>query len=127
MAQLDELKAICDKHNLILLEDACQAIGATYKGKSVGTIGHAGTFSFDFVKIMTCAEGGAQLFSADWLTPLDLQRDGVLAAFLRDIEPFVRKCAVHAVQHSSRADEVANAAFHHTPGARSAEDSLATA
>lgn len=59
MAQLDELKAICAKHNLLLLEDACQAIGATYKGKSVGTIGDAGTFSFDFVKIITCAEGGA--------------------------------------------------------------------
>lgn len=61
MAWLDELKAICDKHNLVLLEDACQAIGATYKGKSVGTIGHAGTFSFDFVKIITTAEGGAVL------------------------------------------------------------------
>ncbi|RYD59502.1 MAG: DegT/DnrJ/EryC1/StrS family aminotransferase [Sphingobacteriales bacterium] len=61
MAQLDELKAICDKHNLVLLEDACQAIGATYKGKAVGTIGHAGTFSFDFVKIITTAEGGAVL------------------------------------------------------------------
>jgi len=61
MAQMDELKAICKKHNLLLLEDACQAIGATYKGKSVGTIGDAGTFSFDFVKIITCAEGGAVL------------------------------------------------------------------
>jgi 8-amino-3,8-dideoxy-alpha-D-manno-octulosonate transaminase len=61
MAQLDELKAICDAHKLILLEDACQAIGASYKGKYVGTIGHAGTFSFDFVKIITCAEGGAVL------------------------------------------------------------------
>lgn len=61
MAQLDELKAICEKHNLILLEDACQAIGGKYKGKSLGTIGHAGTFSFDFVKIITCAEGGAVL------------------------------------------------------------------
>lgn len=59
MAQLDELKAICAKHKLLLLEDACQAIGASYKGKSVGTIGDAGTFSFDFVKIITCAEGGA--------------------------------------------------------------------
>ena len=59
MAQMDELKAICDARHLILLEDACQAIGATYKGKSVGTIGHAGTFSFDFVKLITCAEGGA--------------------------------------------------------------------
>ncbi len=59
MAQMDELKAICDTHKLLLLEDACQAIGASYKGKSVGTIGDAGTFSFDFVKIITCAEGGA--------------------------------------------------------------------
>lgn len=59
MSQLDELKAICAKHKLLLLEDACQAIGASYKGRSVGTIGDAGTFSFDFVKIITCAEGGA--------------------------------------------------------------------
>jgi len=59
MAQMDELQAICTNHKLILLEDACQAIGASYKGKSVGTIGDAGAFSFDFVKIITCAEGGA--------------------------------------------------------------------
>jgi 8-amino-3,8-dideoxy-alpha-D-manno-octulosonate transaminase len=59
MAQLDELKALCDQHNLYLIEDACQAIGGMYKGKYLGTIGHVGTFSFDFVKIMTCGEGGA--------------------------------------------------------------------
>ncbi len=58
MADLDALMAICKKHNLILLEDACQSIGSTYKGKSLGTIGDAGTFSFDFVKTMTCGEGG---------------------------------------------------------------------
>jgi len=58
MADLDALQAICKEHNLILLEDACQSIGATYKGRSLGTIGHAGTFSFDFVKTITCAEGG---------------------------------------------------------------------
>lgn len=58
MANLDALKAICTEHNLLLLEDACQSIGATYKGKHVGTIGDAGTFSFDFVKTITCAEGG---------------------------------------------------------------------
>jgi 8-amino-3,8-dideoxy-alpha-D-manno-octulosonate transaminase len=61
MADLDELMAICKEHNLILLEDACQSIGATYKGKKLGTIGDAGTFSFDFVKTITCAEGGAVL------------------------------------------------------------------
>lgn len=58
MADIDALKTICDEHDLILLEDACQSIGARYKGKCVGTIGHAGTFSFDFVKTITCAEGG---------------------------------------------------------------------
>jgi 8-amino-3,8-dideoxy-alpha-D-manno-octulosonate transaminase len=58
MADLDALKALCDQHGLILLEDACQSIGGTYKGKHLGTIGHAGTFSFDFVKMITCGEGG---------------------------------------------------------------------
>jgi len=58
MADLDALQAICKEHNLILLEDACQSIGGYYKGKALGTIGDAGTFSFDFVKTMTCAEGG---------------------------------------------------------------------
>jgi len=58
MADLDALKAICEEHDLILLEDACQSIGGKYKGKALGTIGHAGTFSFDFVKTITCGEGG---------------------------------------------------------------------
>lgn len=58
MADLDALKQICTEHNLLLLEDACQSIGGTYKGKHLGTIGNAGTFSFDFVKTITCAEGG---------------------------------------------------------------------
>lgn len=58
MANLDALSSICKAHNLLLLEDACQSIGGTYKGKALGTIGDAGTFSFDFVKMITCAEGG---------------------------------------------------------------------
>ena len=59
MADLDALLAICKEHKLFLLEDACQAFGGSYKGKKLGTIGDAGTFSFDFVKTVTCAEGGA--------------------------------------------------------------------
>ena len=59
MADLDALVAICEEHRLLLLEDACQSTGATYKGRALGSIGHAGTFSFDFVKTITCAEGGA--------------------------------------------------------------------
>ncbi len=61
MADMDALQSICKEHNLILLEDACQSIGASYKGKKLGTIGDAGTFSFDFVKTITCAEAGVVL------------------------------------------------------------------
>lgn len=59
MADLKALKSICQKHNLILLEDACQALGGTYEGKSLGTYGDLGCFSFDYVKTITCGEGGA--------------------------------------------------------------------
>ncbi len=65
MADLDALKAICEEHKIFLLEDACQSIGGTYKGKSLGTIGHAGTFSFDFVKTITCGEGGVVMTNSE--------------------------------------------------------------
>jgi 8-amino-3,8-dideoxy-alpha-D-manno-octulosonate transaminase len=59
MGDMDKLKAICTEHNLLLIEDACQAIGGTYKSKPLGSIGDLGCFSFDFVKTITCGEGGA--------------------------------------------------------------------
>jgi 8-amino-3,8-dideoxy-alpha-D-manno-octulosonate transaminase len=59
MARIDEIKDICDRKGLILIEDACQAIGGTYEGKSLGTFGNMGCFSFDYVKTITCGEGGA--------------------------------------------------------------------
>jgi 8-amino-3,8-dideoxy-alpha-D-manno-octulosonate transaminase len=59
MANMDELISIAKEYKLLLLEDACQSIGASYKGKTLGTIGNAGSYSFDFVKTMTCGEGGA--------------------------------------------------------------------
>jgi 8-amino-3,8-dideoxy-alpha-D-manno-octulosonate transaminase len=58
MADMDQLLSICKEHKLLLLEDACQSIGGSYHGRKLGTIGDAGTFSFDFVKTITCAEGG---------------------------------------------------------------------
>ena len=59
MANMDALQKVCTKHNLLLVEDACQAIGGKYNGKPLGSIGDLGCFSFDFVKTITCGEGGA--------------------------------------------------------------------
>ena len=59
MADMDALRQVCDSHKLIFVEDACQAIGGTYKGKPLGSIADLGCFSFDFVKTITCGEGGA--------------------------------------------------------------------
>jgi dTDP-4-amino-4,6-dideoxygalactose transaminase len=57
-ARMDELRAIADEHNLLLIEDCAQAFGATYHGKAVGSIGHAGTFSFNIFKTITAGDGG---------------------------------------------------------------------
>ena len=65
MANLEALQSICKKHNLLLLEDSSQATGARYKGKALGTIGDLGCLSLDFVKIITCGEGGAVLTNND--------------------------------------------------------------
>lgn len=59
MGDMNALQSICNSHNLVLVEDACQAIGGTYQGKPLGSIGDLGCFSFDFVKTITCGEGGA--------------------------------------------------------------------
>ena len=58
MADLAALKQLCDTHGLLLLEDACQAIGGSYQDKPLGSYGDLGCFSFDFVKTITCGEGG---------------------------------------------------------------------
>jgi perosamine synthetase len=55
---LDELSALADRHDLVLVEDACHAPGATYRGRRVGGIAHLSTFSFHPVKHLTTGEGG---------------------------------------------------------------------
>ncbi len=57
-----DMDAICEiakKHNLFVLEDACQADGGSYKGKRLGSIGDAGAFSFNHWKLLSAGEGGA--------------------------------------------------------------------
>ncbi|MDT7830461.1 DegT/DnrJ/EryC1/StrS family aminotransferase [Pricia sp. S334] len=65
MADLNALKSICDRHDLLLVEDACQAIGGTFEGKPLGSYGDLGCFSFDYVKTITCGEGGAVITDND--------------------------------------------------------------
>ncbi len=59
-ARMDEIMAVAAKHKLFVVEDCAQAVGAQYKGKSVGLLGDCGTFSFYPTKNLgACGEGGA--------------------------------------------------------------------
>jgi len=57
-ANMDEIKRVAKKNNLIVIEDAAQAHGSKYKGKLCGTLGDIACFSFQESKNMTCGEGG---------------------------------------------------------------------
>jgi dTDP-4-amino-4,6-dideoxygalactose transaminase len=57
-AEMDEILAFADEHDLAVVEDAAQAHGATYRGETVGSIGDVGCFSFYATKNVTTGEGG---------------------------------------------------------------------
>ena len=57
-AEVDKLRAICDKHGIYLLEDCAHALLAEYKGKMIGTYGHVATYSFNMGKQLPTGEGG---------------------------------------------------------------------
>ena len=57
-AKLDEIKGICDKHNVPLIEDAAESLGATYRGNQTGTFGKYAALSFNGNKIITTSGGG---------------------------------------------------------------------
>lgn len=58
MADMDAIMEVINEHNLILVEDAGQAMGASYKGIFMGLWGKTGAYSYDFFKIATAGEGG---------------------------------------------------------------------
>ncbi|MBO9154507.1 DegT/DnrJ/EryC1/StrS family aminotransferase [Chitinophaga sp. GCM10012297] len=66
-ADMDRIMAIATKHNLKVIEDACQGALAKYRGKALGTIGHLGCFSFQASKSIACGEGGAIVGNDDQL------------------------------------------------------------
>ena len=57
--EVDKIRAICDKHNLIFIEDAAHSLGTKYNGKPVGSLADMTEFSFHPVKTCTAGEGGA--------------------------------------------------------------------
>lgn len=63
-ADIDPIKKLCDLYGIALIEDAAEALGATYKGKAPGTFGLAGVYSFNGNKIITTS-GGGMLVSDD--------------------------------------------------------------
>lgn len=66
-SQMDELKAIAKKHNLLIIEDAAQACGGTYKGEALGAIGDFGCISLDAYKVIGSGEGGLLTAKDKWL------------------------------------------------------------
>ena len=85
-ADLDEILAIADRHGLHVIEDACQAHGATYHGRQVGSFGVVGCYSLNSSKILSGGEGG--LFVAE--DPDVIARARRLRTFGEDIPELAR-------------------------------------
>lgn len=82
-ADMDAIKALCDQYGVPILEDAAEALGATYKGRSPGTIGQCGIFSFNGNKIITTSGGGMLVSEDDRL----IERARKLSTQARDPAP----------------------------------------
>ena len=106
---MDEILDIADRHGLHVIEDACQAHGATYKGRQVGSMGTVGCYSLNSSKILTGGEGG--LFVAD--DPDVIHRARRLRTFGEDIPELgklsgwnFRPYTVHSVGWNYRHQEM---------------------
>ncbi len=82
---MDAIMEVAKKHNLFVLEDSCQADGGSFRGKRLGSIGHAGALSFNAFKLVSCGEGGALLTNDDTLYECALiYHDSSAVAFFGD-------------------------------------------
>ncbi|WP_299408953.1 aminotransferase class I/II-fold pyridoxal phosphate-dependent enzyme [Acaryochloris sp. IP29b_bin.148] len=82
-ADIDPILEICDRYDIPLIEDAAEALGATYKGRTPGTFGRMGIYSFNGNKIITTS-GGGMLVSAE---PTLMEKARFLATQARDPAP----------------------------------------
>lgn len=83
-AKLDEIREICDKHHAVLIEDAAESLGATYKGVKTGLFGDMAALSFNGNKIITTS-GGGMLLSNDEET---IKKARFLATQAREPKPY---------------------------------------
>ncbi len=72
---MDPLRALADRHKLVLIEDCAQAWGARYRGRPIGTVGHFACFSLQNSKHVTCGDGGVVASGDERFGPL-LQKFG---------------------------------------------------
>lgn len=82
VCDMDRIMKVAEGHDLVVVEDACQAIGATYRGRRVGSIGKAGAFSFNQHKNIRSGEGGAVLTNDE--------RVFVRAGMFHDVGSYIR-------------------------------------
>jgi len=80
---MDAILQIAKEHDLVVIEDACQAVGVTYKGKRCGSMGDAGVFSFNVLKNIQAGEGGAVLTNS--------QRTYTRALMYHDVGSYIRE------------------------------------
>ncbi len=84
-ADMESLLAISEEHGIPIVEDAAQAIGATFQGRPLGTLGALGAFSYDATKNVTCGAGGTLIVNdpalverAEWLRDCGTDRAGFM-------------------------------------------------
>jgi dTDP-4-amino-4,6-dideoxygalactose transaminase len=89
-ADIDPLQALCDRYGVVLVEDAAESLGATYKGRHSGTFGRFGIYSFNGNKIITTS-GGGMLVSNDGAA---IERAKFLSTQARDPSPWYQHTAI---------------------------------
>lgn len=83
-AKMDEILYLCDKYNVPIIEDAAEALGASYRGKKLGSLGRVGVFSFNGNKIITTSGGGALVSNDEQIT----EKARFLSQQARDSAPY---------------------------------------
>jgi dTDP-4-amino-4,6-dideoxygalactose transaminase len=79
---------IARRHKLYVVEDACQAVGGSYRGRRLGAIGHAGAYSFNYYKNISCGEGGCVFTDSRSIFERALiYQDGALRLYTRAKKP----------------------------------------